>query len=84
MCIRDSNNSIILKPEFFSQPKEIVFRSLSNIILSLNNKYYPTRGKSLNKQIDLINKKNFKKTTIGGCIIEKVQNSTIIYAEKLK
>ena len=84
LFIFNNNNSIILKSEFFSQPKEVVFRSLSNIILSLNNNYYPTRGKSLIKQIDLINEKNFKKTTIGGCIIERVQNSTIIYGEKLK
>ena len=84
LFIFNNNNSIILKSEFFSQPKEVVFRSLSNINLSLNNNYYPTRGKSLIKQIDLINEKNFKKTTIGGCIIERVQNSTIIYAEKLK
>ena len=82
--IFNNSNSIILKSEFFSHPREVVFRSLSNIILSLNNNYYPTRGKSLIKQIDLINKKNFKKTTIGGCIIERVQNSTMIYAEKLK
>jgi tRNA(Ile)-lysidine synthase len=82
--IFNNSNSIILKSEFFSHPREVVFRSLSNIILSLNNNYYPTRGKSLIKQIDLINNKKFRKTTIGGCIIERVQKSTIIYAEKLK
>ncbi len=82
--IFNNSNSVILKSEFFSHPREVVFRSLSNIILSLNNNYYPTRGKSLIKQIDLINNKKFRKTTIGGCIIERVQNSTIIYAEKLK
>jgi len=82
--ISNNKSTIILKSEFFLQPKEVVFRSISKVILTLNNKYYPTRGKSLIKQLDLVNNKNFRKTTIGGCIIERIQNSTIIYSEKLK
>jgi len=82
--ISNNKSTIILKSEFFLQPKEVVFRSISKVILTLNNKYYPTRGKSLIKQLDLINNTNFRKTTIGGCIIERIQNSTIIYSEKLK
>ena len=36
------------------------------------------------KKIDEIRNNLFKKTTVGGCIIERVNNSTLIYLENIK
>ena len=81
-----SNKKIIflLNRDFFNQPTEIVFRSFSNILKSLSKKYYPSRGKSLVKKIQDINDGFYKKTTIGGCVIERAANSTLIYQENIK
>ena len=75
-------NSIIINEIFFSQPDEIVFRSFSELIYHIGNKKSYTRGK---KVLGLINnlkiKKKFKKQTLSGCIIEKVNKSIIISRE---
>ncbi len=74
-------NIYILKYNFFEQPYEIVFRSLSNVLRKVGKKYYSSRGKSIDYLINIIRSKNFKKTTLSGCVIEKVSNSYKIYPE---
>jgi len=81
---KKNKNSIILNSNFFKQPNEIVLRSFSSLILKINSSYYFSRGKTLIKKIDEIKNNSFKKTTVGGCIIEKVNNTIIIYAENIK
>ena len=46
---------IILKENFFSQSDEVVFRSFAEVIKIVGKKYYPVRGKKIDKIIDLIN-----------------------------
>ena len=72
---------IILNNSFFNQSQDIVFRSLSICLNRINKKQYYVRGKKLMKLIDEIGSKNFKKTTLGGCIIKKVSQTVIISAE---
>ena len=68
---------------FFNQPEEVVFRSLSKLILKMGNKKSFTRGKKiLNLLNDINSNKNFKKKTLSGCILEKVNKSIIISKEK--
>ena len=74
-------SSYILNKEFFEQPHEIVFRSLSNILKIIGKKYYDRRGKNLNQLLEKIKSKNFNKVTLSGCIVEKLNNSLIIYQE---
>ena len=74
-------NIYVLGQYFFDQSHEIVFRSLTKIIQILGNKYYPVRGKSINELIKGINSKSFSKVTLGGCFIERV-NETIIVSEE--
>jgi tRNA(Ile)-lysidine synthase len=74
-------NICILSYDFFDQAHEIIFRSLSNIIQRLGKKYYPVRGKSTNELIERINKKSFTKVTLGGCFIERV-NETILISQE--
>ena len=81
---KNLKDSLVINRKFFKQPDEIVLRSLSNIISKINSKYYYPRGKSLLKKIFEIRGNSFKKTTLGGCIIERVNNTTLIYPENIK
>ena len=74
-------NIYILNFNFFDQSHEIIFRSLTKLIQKLGKKYYPVRGKSINELIKKINKKSFTKVTLGGCFIERV-NETILISQE--
>jgi len=74
-------NTYILSYNFFDQPHEIIFRSLTNLIQKLGNKYYPVRGKSINELIEKINKKSITKFTLGGCYIERINETVLISQE---
>ena len=74
-------NIYILNYSFFDQSHEIIFRSLTNIIQKLGKKYYPVRGKSINELIERIDKKSFTKVTLGGCFVERV-NETILISQE--
>ena len=74
-------NIYILDNNFFDQSHEIIFRSLTNLIQKLGNKYYPVRGKSINELIKKINDKSLIKVTLGGCYAERV-NKTILISQE--
>jgi len=74
-------NVYILNQNFFDQSHEIIFRSLTKIIQMLGKKYYPVRGKSINVLIKGINAKSFSKVTLGGCFIERVNQTILISKE---
>ena len=74
-------NIYILSNNFFDQSHEIIFRSLTKLIQKLGGKYYPVRGKSINELIKRINKKSFTKVTLGGCYVERVNESILISQE---
>jgi tRNA(Ile)-lysidine synthase len=72
---------LILKKEYFEQPFEVIFRSLSESINLVGKRHYPVRGKKLDKVISNIENNRMDKQTIGGCIIEKVNQTIIISKE---
>ena len=74
-------NIYILNFNFFDQSHEIIFRSLTKLIQKLGKKYYPVRGKSINELIERIVKKSFTKVTLGGCFVERV-NETILISQE--
>ena len=74
-------NTYILSYNFFDQSHEIIFRSLTNLIQNLGKKYYPVRGKSINVLIKKIDKKSFTKVTLGGCYVERI-NETILISQE--
>ena len=75
------NNVYILNYNFFDQSHEIIFRSLTSIIQKLGKKYYPVRGKSINELIKNITKKSIIKATLGGCFIERINETILISRE---
>jgi tRNA(Ile)-lysidine synthase len=74
-------NVYILNSRFFDQSHEIIFRSLTKLIQRLGNKQYPTRGKSINELIKKISTNSFSKVTLGGCFVERVNETIIISKE---
>ena len=76
-----NNSKMILNERFFQNPHEIVFRSLSESIKLVGKKYYSVRGKKLSKIINNIENNRLNKVTLGGCIIEKVNQTVIISKE---
>jgi tRNA(Ile)-lysidine synthase len=74
-------NLYILNNSFFDQSHEIIFRSLTEIIQKLGKKYYPVRGKSINELIKNISEKSITKVTLGGCFIERINETTLISRE---
>ncbi len=81
--IYKDKSKIILNEVFFNQPHEVTFRSLSEIIKFVGNKYYSVRGKKVDKIIDKLKgeaRSSFK-LTLGNCIIYKVNQSIIVVKE---
>ena len=77
-----TKNIYILNKFFFIQSHEVIFRSLTKIIQILGKKHYPARGKSIDELIESLNSKSFLKATLGGCFIEKTNETILIYKEK--
>ena len=72
----------ILNEEFFHQSQEVVFRSLTEIIKFVGKKYYPVRGKKIDKITQLIKINVILKVTLGGCVIKKVNQTVIVSKEQ--
>ncbi len=81
--IYKDKRKIILNEEFFNQPHEVTFRSLSEIIKLVGNKYYSVRGKKIDTVIDKLKGENriYLKLTLGNCIVYKVNQSIIVLKE---
>tara|TARA_Y100000591_G_C21787755_1_gene674793 strand:+ start:23 stop:1066 length:1044 start_codon:yes stop_codon:yes gene_type:complete len=80
----EKNNKLILNKFFFDQPYEIVLRSLSESLKLVGRKYHPIRGKKLDRIIKDYEKNQSFRVTLGGCIIEKVNQTVIILKEHPK
>ena len=82
--LKNNNRRAFLSSDFFSSTDEIILRSFTKILQDISGRYFPARGKSVSKIIDQIRQKSILKTTIGGCVIEKIENSVVIYKEITK
>jgi len=74
-------NKMIIQNMFFQQPEEVIFRGITESIKLIGKKYYSVRGKKIEKIINDIKNKDKFKVTLGGCIIEKVNQTAIISKE---
>ena len=75
-------NAFFLNKFFFNQPHEITFRSFGEVIKKISKKYYLPRGKSISAIISDIKSMKFKKTTLGGCVIQKVSETIVVFPER--
>ena len=74
-------NLYILSKFFFEQSEEVIFRSFSLLLKKISGRYYSPRGKSITDSISKICSKNHNKFTIGGCYIDKVNETIFISRE---
>ena len=72
---------LILNKNFFDQPHEVLFRSMSDSIKFIGNKHNAARGKKIDNILKKIRQNSLKKETLGGCIIKKVNQTVIISKE---
>ena len=74
-------NKLILSKDFFQQPREVIFRSFSDSIQMVGKNNYPVRGKKIDKIINDVENNKISRVTLGGCIVEKVNETLIICKE---
>ena len=79
--ISNTNKFVILNKNFFLQPEEVVFRSLTEVLKGVGKKYYPVRGKKIDNLIDQVKKESYFKVTLGKCVIKRVNNTIIVLKE---
>jgi len=78
----NTNKFVILSKNFFLQPQEVVFRSLTEVLKNVGKKYYPVRGKKIDSLIYQIKNDNSFIATLGNCVIKKVNNSVVVSKER--
>ena len=74
----------ILSKSFFKYPDEIIYRTFSQILKRVGEKYYAPRGKSVLRMLNMLKLEKNLKLTLSGCLIEKFNNSVLISREKGK
>jgi len=72
---------LINKEIFLEEAGEIIFKSFSDILSFVSGTYYPPRSKKIINLINRLRKKNFSKSTLGGCIIQEKDNFILISRE---
>jgi len=75
------SNKTFVNNFFFQKPDEVIFRSLSSLIKIIGKKHNFVRGKKLSQTIKKIRENSFSKSTLGGCVLEKVNDTLIIEKE---
>ena len=77
-----NRDKVIVNKNFFLEPDEVVFRSLSIVLNSFVHKSKLSRGSKIMNLINNLKNSNDKyKTTLSGCIFKKVSNTMIISRE---
>ena len=71
----------ILNKYFFNQSEEVIFRSISFVLKKISGRYYSPRGKSIYDSMVKINSLKCKRFTLGGCFIEKINETVFITRE---
>ena len=75
------NKCVINEQIFIEEAQEIIFKSFSDILSLVSGQYYPPRSKKIINLIKRLQKNNYKKSTLGGCVVEKKSGLMLIYKE---
>ncbi len=81
LTVSSNKNNAILKKNFFSNSNEVIFRSFTEVLKIVGKKYHPVRGKKIEKILQTIKVKKSFQSTLGGCIIKKVNETIIVVKE---
>jgi len=75
------NKCVVNKKIFSEEAGEIIFKFFSDILSLVSGAYYPPRSKKVLNLINRLKKSKFNKSTLGGCVVEKQNNSIFISKE---
>ena len=78
---KKKNQCVISTKIFLEEADEIIFKSFCNILSLVSGAYYPPRSKKVLNLINRLKKANYKKSTLGGCVIEKKDDYVLIFKE---
>ena len=78
----EDDNELLLDRNFFNQPYEVVFRSISDSIKLIGGKYNAVRGKKIDIILEKIRNNSLKKETLGGCVLKRLNQTVIISKEE--
>ena len=71
--------AVMINKKIFSQEaNEVIFKSFSDVLSLVSGSYYPPRSKKVINLIGRVKKNLYKKSTLGGCLVEK-KDEFIIY-----
>ena len=71
-----------MKENFFHNSREVIFRSLSDLIHLLGKKPNFARGKKIENILTKIKDEKLKKETLGGCVIKMINHTVILTKEQ--
>ena len=81
--VRKTNKEVLINfKKYNSLSKDTKIAVLNKSIKKLKNNYYDLRSKKINNLIKTIEKKDFKKSTLGGCIFFKKGENLCLKIEK--
>tara|TARA_B110000971_G_scaffold192362_1_gene204619 strand:- start:1487 stop:2518 length:1032 start_codon:yes stop_codon:yes gene_type:complete len=84
-CVTKKKKEVSISLKIFLlENNEIQLKILSNCIKIVAKSYYPPRAKKIINLLVKVKSDKKLKATLGGCIIQKIQNNLIIYKEQLK
>jgi len=79
-----SKNKCLINKQIFSEEAgEIIFKFFSDVLSLVSGTYYPPRSQKIINLINRIKKRNFSKSTLGGCVIEE-SDSLILISKELR
>jgi len=82
--IKKKNNQISINFRKYQElSHDIKLALINESVKQLKKNYYDIRSKKVANLIDVISEKNFKKSTLGGCIFFKKNNNLCLKVEKL-
>ena len=81
-CIVKKKKEISINLNFFLlESAEIQLKVFSNCIKNVSKSYYPPRAKKIVNLLKKLKSDEVSKATLGGCVIQKIHNSLVIYKE---
>ena len=78
-----SEEKCMINKKIFSQEaNEVIFKSFSDVLSLVSGSYYPPRSKKVINLIGRVKKNLYKRSTLGGCLVEKKDEFIIISKER--
>ena len=81
MCYNKKKEVIINLKILLIENDEIQLKVFSNCIKNVSKSYYPPRAKKIVNLLKKLKSDEVSKATLGGCVIQKIHNSLVIYKE---